>query len=64
MPGTLLAVNVRAGDVVNRGQPLCALEAIKMMNSIRSPRDGVIAEVPMQPEQAMGCGCPLLRFVL
>ncbi len=63
MPGTILSVGVKPGDMVCRGQPLLILEAMKMKNSIKSPRDGVIAEVLAQPGQAVGYGCPLLRFV-
>ena len=40
MPGTILAVNVAAGDAVKRGQVLMILEAMKMENEIMCPRDG------------------------
>ena len=45
MPGTILAVNVAAGDTVKRGQVLMILEAMKMENEIMCPRDGVVASV-------------------
>lgn len=45
MPGTILAVNVAAGDTVKRGQVLMILEAMKMENEIMCPRDGRIASV-------------------
>ena len=62
MPGTILSVNVKPGDTVSRGQPLLILEAMKMKNSIKSPHEGVIAEVLAQPGQAVSYGCVLLRF--
>ena len=40
MPGTILAVNVAAGDAVKRGQVLMILEAMKMENEIMCPCDG------------------------
>ena len=40
MPGTILSVNVAAGDSVKRGQVLMILEAMKMENEIMCPRDG------------------------
>ena len=45
MPGTILAINVAAGDTVKRGQVLMVLEAMKMENEIRCPCDGKIASV-------------------
>lgn len=45
MPGTILAVNVAAGDAVKRGQVLMILEAMKMENEIMCPVDGKIASV-------------------
>ena len=45
MPGTILAINVAAGDTVKRGQVLMVLEAMKMENEIMCPCDGKIASV-------------------
>lgn len=45
MPGTILSVNVAAGDAVKRGQVLMILEAMKMENEIMCPCDGKIASV-------------------
>ena len=45
MPGTILAINVAAGDTVKRGQVLMVLEAMKMENEIMCPCDGKISSV-------------------
>ena len=45
MPGTILSINVAAGDAVKRGQVLMVLEAMKMENEIMCPCDGKIASV-------------------
>ena len=42
MPGTILSINVAAGDTVKRGQVLMVLEAMKMENEIMCPCDGKI----------------------
>ena len=45
LPGVIVAIEVKPGDAVKAGQPLCTLEAMKMKNVIRAGRDGTIAEV-------------------
>ena len=45
MPGTILSINVAAGDAVKRGQVLMILEAMKMENEIMCPCDGKVASV-------------------
>lgn len=45
MPGVVTRVLVAAGDTVSKGQPLLALEAMKMEHLIRAPRDGRILSI-------------------
>ncbi len=45
IPGRVLSVNVVAGDVVQAGQPLVVVEAMKMQNELRAPRDGTVERV-------------------
>lgn len=45
MPGQVLKILVRPGDVVTKGAPLLILEAMKMEHTIIAPRDGTIAAV-------------------
>ncbi|WGD34305.1 acetyl-CoA carboxylase biotin carboxyl carrier protein subunit [Olleya sp. YS] len=45
MPGLILDIMVKSGDEVQTDTPLLILEAMKMENSIVSPRDGVIKSV-------------------
>lgn len=42
MPGKVLEVNVKPGDVVKQGDSLLVLEAMKMENIIKSPEDGTV----------------------
>jgi len=53
IPGVILSIAVREGTEVAIGQDLCILEAMKMKNSIRSPRKGIIAGVPISVGQAV-----------
>ncbi|MDB5668268.1 MAG: acetyl/propionyl/methylcrotonyl-CoA carboxylase subunit alpha [Alphaproteobacteria bacterium] len=45
MPGKIIAVEVRQGDSVAKGQKLVTLEAMKMEHSLVAPFDGVVAEL-------------------
>lgn len=45
MPGTIVKVNVKAGDAVKKGDVLVVLEAMKMENDVCAPADGVVASV-------------------
>ena len=45
MPGRIIAVEVAAGQTVNKGQRLLTLEAMKMEHSLIAPFDGVVAEL-------------------
>lgn len=45
MPGKVIAINVAAGDSVEKGQTVAVMEAMKMEHSLTAPRDGVVAEI-------------------
>lgn len=45
IPGVIESIKVREGEEVKSGQELLILEAMKMKNSIRAPRDGKIERV-------------------
>lgn len=45
LPGVILDVFVKEGDVVKKGQKLLCLEAMKMENNIDSDKDGKIVKI-------------------
>jgi len=45
MPGTVVRVEVAAGDAVDAGDAIIVLEAMKMEHSVRSPQQGVVESV-------------------
>lgn len=46
IPGRIASVAVVAGDTVEAGQTLLAVEAMKMQNELRAPRAGTVARLP------------------
>ncbi len=45
MPGKIVSVPVKAGDAVTKGQPVVALEAMKMEHALTAPFDGVVETI-------------------
>ena len=62
MPGKIIAVYVKAGDVVVRGQILLILEAMKMENEILAPRDGKVVEVSVTDGQTVSTGDKMITI--
>ena len=60
MPGKVVRVLVTAGDVVEAGQGLVVVEAMKMQNEMKSPKSGKVAEVKTKPETTVAAGEVLL----
>ncbi len=45
MPGTIIALFKKKGDVIEAGEPLLILEAMKMEHTIRAPHNGTIRDI-------------------
>jgi acetyl-CoA carboxylase biotin carboxyl carrier protein len=55
-------VYVKVGDKVKKGQPLCVLEAMKIMNEIDSDINGEIVEICVDNESLVEYGQPLFKI--
>jgi acetyl-CoA/propionyl-CoA carboxylase biotin carboxyl carrier protein len=56
MQGTVLAVEVAEGDVVEAGQVLCIVEAMKMENEVHAHRAGTVTELSVAAGQPVATG--------
>ena len=56
MPGTILKVNVAAGQAVKEGDLLVILEAMKMENEIYAPKSGTVSQVLVQKGASVNTG--------
>ena len=62
MPGVVTRVLVAVGDDVTQGQPLMALEAMKMEHMIRAPRDGKVKVVGARAGEMVAGGARLVEL--
>ena len=59
MPGAVVKINCRPGEMVKKGDVIIVLEAMKMENEIHSPMDGLVKDVNVKegmtvsPEEVM-----------
>jgi biotin carboxyl carrier protein len=56
IPGRVAAVAVAVGDSVTVGQTLLVVEAMKMQNELRAPRDGVVERVSVGVGETIDLG--------
>ncbi|HHV31707.1 biotin/lipoyl-containing protein [Caproiciproducens sp. LBM24188] len=62
MPGTIVSVNVKAGQAVKKGDVLLILEAMKMENEIMAPHDAVVAAIHVNKGDSVESGTPLVSL--
>ena len=53
---------VSKGDLVKKGQPVCIIEAMKLMNEIEADMDGRIVEILIDNAQPVGYGQVLMKI--
>lgn len=62
MPGKVVDVKVKAGDVVKIGQGVVVVEAMKMQNEFKSEIDGVVTSVSVKAGDSVEGGTVLLAI--
>ncbi len=62
MPGRVIAVKVKPGRSVARGEDLVVVESMKMENTLRAPRDGVVKSVSVAKGDMVGPGQVLVEL--
>jgi glutaconyl-CoA/methylmalonyl-CoA decarboxylase subunit gamma len=63
LPGTIIEIMVKPGDVIKKGQVLLVMEAMKMENKIQSEKDGVVESVRITPGANVLQGDVLIELV-
>ena len=62
MPGAIVSIDVQAGDVVEDGQQLCIIEAMKMQNVLKSEVSGTIKKVNVKAGDSVVVDEILIEF--
>ena len=62
MPGRVLAIMVKRGSEVSEGDEMCVVEAMKMEQSIRAQRAGVVKKIYVKPQQQVDTNDPLIEL--
>ena len=62
MPGKVIAVKAAPGQAVKKGDELLVVEAMKMENAIRAPRDGTVRSVAARVGDMVGPGTVLVEL--
>lgn len=56
MPGKVVRILVNQGDEVKKGDGVIVVEAMKMQNEMKSPKDGVVAKINVAEGATVGAG--------
>ena len=62
MPGRIVLVKAKAGDVVEQGQELLVMEAMKMELALKAPRAGTIESINATQGEFVEADAVLVRF--
>lgn len=62
MPGKILKIFVQEGQSVARNQRLFIVEAMKMENEVKSPREGVVKQINFQENELVSVGEPVVEL--
>ncbi|XP_033290979.1 propionyl-CoA carboxylase alpha chain, mitochondrial isoform X1 [Orcinus orca] len=62
MPGMVVAVSVKPGDLVAEGQEICVIEAMKMQNSMTAGKTGKVKSVHCKAGDTVGEGDLLVEL--
>lgn len=61
-PDANLPPFVRIGDTVREGDVIGVVESMKILNELRSPKNGRVTEILVSDRALVQCGQPLLRI--
>lgn len=62
MPGLLVKIPVKIGDTVTAGTTLAIVEAMKMQNELRAPKDGIVKKINYKEGEQIDAFVPIVEL--
>lgn len=62
MPGTVVTIQVKEGDEVEKNQSLVIVESMKMENALRSPIQGCVKKIHFKDGDLVDAGVPIVEL--
>ena len=63
LPGNIIAIRVKPGDIIQKGQLLMVMEAMKMENQVLADRKGVIEDIAVEVGDSVLQGDVLVQII-
>ncbi len=62
LPGKVVSVNVIKGQMLEPGDEICVLESMKMEQSVRMAKAGMVKNVKIKIAQNLNAGTPMIEL--
>jgi len=63
LPGNIIGIKIKPGDIIQKGQLLMIMEAMKMENQVLADRKGVVESIPVQVGDTVLQGDILVQII-
>lgn len=63
LPGIIVEIFVKPGDIIKQGQKILSIEAMKMINQVLAEKEGVVESIKVAPGQNVLQGEILIEIV-
>jgi biotin carboxyl carrier protein len=63
LPGIIIDIYVKPGDIIKQGQRILSMEAMKMINQVLSEKDGVVESIKVVSGQNVLQGDTLIEII-
>ena len=62
LPGKVISVTVTKGQVLEPGDEICVLESMKMEQSVRMAKGGMVKNIKIKAAQNLNAGAPMIEL--